>query len=136
MEDGGKDTGCGVALAKARFTNEETKVQVGNSRSGFASLQNLSFSFGDSECQVSNPPGGQKCRSMRGEEAEEISLPQTPGEDAGLSQVRGKDVFYAHLIPACHPSSLPCWSSGKDPEREISELKLIVLCPAVNAHGE
>lgn len=38
MEDGGKDTGCGVALAKARFANEETKVQVGNSRSGFASL--------------------------------------------------------------------------------------------------
>lgn len=58
MEDSGKDTGCGVALPKARFTNEETKVQVGNSRSGFASLQNLSFSFGDPEYWVSNPPGG------------------------------------------------------------------------------
>lgn len=35
MEDGGKDPGYGMAFF---FTNEETKVQVSNSRSGFASL--------------------------------------------------------------------------------------------------
>ena len=64
MEGDRKDTGGAVTLAKASFTNEETKTQIGNTRSGLASLQNLSFSFGDPECQVSNSPGGQMYRSM------------------------------------------------------------------------
>lgn len=43
MEEGGKDTGGGVTLAKAHFTDEEIKAQLGNTRSGLTSLQNFSF---------------------------------------------------------------------------------------------
>lgn len=37
MEGDRKDTGGAVTLAKAYFTNEETKAQMGNTRSIFAS---------------------------------------------------------------------------------------------------
>lgn len=108
MEDGGKDTGCGVALAKARFANEETKVQVGNSRSGFASVK-LVFFLWRPRVLGKQSSGRTKLQEHEAEGVQRrFRFPQALGEDTGLSQVRGKDVFHAYLILARHPSSLPC----------------------------
>lgn len=43
MKCGGKDTMGGAALAKAPFTDEETKAQLDITKSGLTSLRNLSF---------------------------------------------------------------------------------------------
>ena len=92
----GKTPGWGGAtLAKAHSTNEETKAQIGNPRSGLASGHTLSLSLGDPECQVSNSPGGQKCSSrwvgggVRGGGA---SSPRPAEDDTVSTGSEGKDL--------------------------------------------
>lgn len=108
-----KDTGAGVALAKAHFTDKETKAQLGDTRSGLSFLQNLPFFL-----WRHGVPGEQFSRRTE--------IRPCGCEDAGSSQGRREGPVPDTPDSTHHPFCLPCGGLvPRDTDSEvISEQKV------------